>query len=173
MLRIKSSSTRICCKIQRVQQNINRSAIMCPRNFFLKPVGKGFIHIFSRLRLEKYYSRALCLKKSSSRHTLRASKVNNLYQERFLKTETNASQISRPFLVERNMNMRCFGSQSPWDLRRHHGISIRRPTKVGVLRDSHNLFSTPYRIFEWFFGAKKKKNCSRRFRAKKQQCRGR
>jgi hypothetical protein len=29
--------------------------------------------------------------------------------------------------------------------------------KVGVLRDSHNLFSTPYRIFECFFGAKKKK----------------
>jgi hypothetical protein len=28
--------------------------------------------------------------------------------------------------------------------------------KVGVLRDSHNLFSTPYRIFECFFGANKK-----------------
>jgi hypothetical protein len=28
--------------------------------------------------------------------------------------------------------------------------------KVGVLRDSHYLFLTPYRIFEWFFCAKKK-----------------
>jgi hypothetical protein len=39
--------------------------------------------------------------------------------------------------------------------------------KVGVLRDSHYLFSTPYREFEWFFGAKKKKNCASRFEAKK------
>jgi hypothetical protein len=40
--------------------------------------------------------------------------------------------------------------------------------KVGVLRDSHYLFSTPYMIFEWFFGAKKeKKNCASRFEAKK------
>jgi hypothetical protein len=38
-------------------------------------------------------------------------------------------------------------------------------TKVGVLRDSHYLFLTPYRIFEWFFGAKKKKNCASRFEA--------
>jgi hypothetical protein len=29
--------------------------------------------------------------------------------------------------------------------------------KVGVLRDSHYFFSTPYRKFEYFFGAKKKK----------------
>jgi hypothetical protein len=40
-------------------------------------------------------------------------------------------------------------------------------TKVGVLRDSHYLFSTPYREFEWFFGAKKKKNCASRFESKK------
>jgi hypothetical protein len=39
--------------------------------------------------------------------------------------------------------------------------------KVGVVRDSHYLFSTPYRKFECFFGAKNKKNCASRFEAKK------
>jgi hypothetical protein len=39
--------------------------------------------------------------------------------------------------------------------------------KVGVLRDSHYLFSTPYRKFKCFFGGKKKKNCASRFEAKK------
>jgi hypothetical protein len=47
-------------------------------------------------------------------------------------------------------------------------IYISRYTKVGVLRDSHNIFSTPYRIFECFFGAKKNKTVLAGLRVKKQ-----
>jgi hypothetical protein len=35
------------------------------------------------------------------------------------------------------------------------------------MRDSHYLFLTPYRIFKYFFGVKKKKSCASRFEAKK------
>jgi hypothetical protein len=41
--------------------------------------------------------------------------------------------------------------------------------KVGVLRDSHYLFSTPYRKFECFFGVKNKKTVLAGLRLKKQQ----
>jgi hypothetical protein len=46
---------------------------------------------------------------------------------------------------------------------------LSKITKVGVLRDSHYLFSTPYRKFEWFFGGKKKKTVLAGLRLKKQQ----
>jgi hypothetical protein len=45
-------------------------------------------------------------------------------------------------------------------------LNLGLPLKVGVLQDSHYLFSTPYRKFEWFFGGKKKKNCASRFEVK-------
>jgi hypothetical protein len=48
------------------------------------------------------------------------------------------------------------------------GMILIETVKVGVLRDSHHLFSTPYRKFEWFFGGKKKKTVLAGLRLKKQ-----
>jgi hypothetical protein len=46
-------------------------------------------------------------------------------------------------------------------------LGDRKNTKVGVLRDSHNFFQRHIGYLNDFLARKRKKNCSRRFEAKK------